>query len=555
VQQSSSPKKTPMLWNLDRERLFGKFAFVNDPQPGNPEHIRITDDWANKNLVHVSIDVLPDGAQHGVHLALFHRLVAPSFVALLEAWDEAGLLGHIISWDGSYAPRYKRGRAPGKGLPPAPAMLSAHCLPASSRVWTAEGPADIAELQGYTGKLFSYSDGSVVQGSVSSHFKNGKQPVLEIVARRHRLRCTPNHPVLVLRKKTLSADAWIQHPIGRGAQRALYWTPPSSSAILDGDWAETLGMFLGDGAVHHRHEKPVYVSFSIPAEDRIRAHAESLLRRTLGDGLSVSDRGLFYYRDAVTSRFLPYDRYARSKSIPAEVFCWPREMQRRFVLGLLYTDGTLTESHTRAGNTSVVFRWKMGSLTLIEGLKQLLTMLGLVPSAITISPAEIRTIKGVQTFSQDAYVLGARDPHGVLSPDADPVYLRRLQASTWAQARSTHCWGYQTVSPDFTHEPVSGIRYLGEEDVFDVEVPGPHNFISDGVVVSNSWGSAFDLNARWNPLGRAGALPGHEGSMWDLAEVAEELGWVWGGRWSVPDAMHLECSERCIAQGVVKAAP
>lgn len=114
------------MWNLDREKLFGKFAFVGAPTRGNPEAIRITDDWAKENLEKVSISPLPDAAQHGVELVRFHRLVAPAFEALLEAWGDAGLLEHILSWNGSYVPRYKRGRAPRPGEPDNVAYLSAH---------------------------------------------------------------------------------------------------------------------------------------------------------------------------------------------------------------------------------------------------------------------------------------------------------------------------------------------------------------------------------------------------------------------------------------------
>lgn len=125
--QSTSPRRpaTP-LWNIDREKLFGKFAFVNAPTRENPEAIRVTDDWVEKNLVKASIEPLPDPAQRGIELVRFHRLVAPSFEALLKAWGDAGLLEHILSWNGSYVPRYKRGRAPGPGEPPNLAYLSAH---------------------------------------------------------------------------------------------------------------------------------------------------------------------------------------------------------------------------------------------------------------------------------------------------------------------------------------------------------------------------------------------------------------------------------------------
>lgn len=126
MQQASAARRPTLLWNLDREKLFGKFAFANAPTPENPEAIKLLDDWATKNLVKVSIAALPDAAQHGVELVQFHRRVAPAFEKLLKAWGDAGLLEHILVWNGSYAPRYKRGRAPGPKQLANAAFLSAH---------------------------------------------------------------------------------------------------------------------------------------------------------------------------------------------------------------------------------------------------------------------------------------------------------------------------------------------------------------------------------------------------------------------------------------------
>lgn len=64
--------------------------------------------------------------------------------------------------------------------------------------------------------------------------------------------------------------------------------------------------------------------------------------------------------------------------------------------------------------------------------------------------------------------------------------------------------------------------------------------ITPPVLSAHAWGSAFDINAAWNPLGKAPAAPGAVGSVWELATVAEKHGWVWGGRWKRPDGMHFE---------------
>lgn len=59
----------------------------------------------------------------------------------------------------------------------------------------------------------------------------------------------------------------------------------------------------------------------------------------------------------------------------------------------------------------------------------------------------------------------------------------------------------------------------------------------------HSWGTAFDLNAAWNGLGRAPAPTGAPGCLLPLVPIAERMGWVWGGRWKRPDGMHFERGE------------
>ena len=57
---------------------------------------------------------------------------------------------------------------------------------------------------------------------------------------------------------------------------------------------------------------------------------------------------------------------------------------------------------------------------------------------------------------------------------------------------------------------------------------------------NHSWGTAFDINAAWNGLGRIPQKAGEVGSVRELVSVAYELGWFWGGHFSRPDGMHFE---------------
>ena len=68
---------------------------------------------------------------------------------------------------------------------------------------------------------------------------------------------------------------------------------------------------------------------------------------------------------------------------------------------------------------------------------------------------------------------------------------------------------------------------------------------SRGVLSNHSYGTAFDLNAPWNPLKKVPALVGQKGCVRELVEIANGLGWWWGGHAWPPsydrfDGMHFE---------------
>jgi len=94
---------------LKRQQVFGRFAWSPDPIPGNAERIRIVGDWVAKNVVSVKI---PQLEKLGIWPAVrFHRLGVNQLLSMWAAWEEAGLLDRVKTWNGSFATRFKRGKA------------------------------------------------------------------------------------------------------------------------------------------------------------------------------------------------------------------------------------------------------------------------------------------------------------------------------------------------------------------------------------------------------------------------------------------------------------
>lgn len=61
---------------------------------------------------------------------------------------------------------------------------------------------------------------------------------------------------------------------------------------------------------------------------------------------------------------------------------------------------------------------------------------------------------------------------------------------------------------------------------------------------NHAYGSAFDINVAWNPLGKPPAAPGKEGSVRELVPLAHKHGFYWGGHFrSRPDGMHFEIAK------------
>ena len=95
---------------VDRERLFGKFSYVASPTAVNPEAVKITDNWADSNLVWVHIPQLlrVTSAPRDCRIQ-FHAKAAGQLQALWAAWEKDQLLPLVISFAGSWVPRFIRG--------------------------------------------------------------------------------------------------------------------------------------------------------------------------------------------------------------------------------------------------------------------------------------------------------------------------------------------------------------------------------------------------------------------------------------------------------------
>lgn len=110
----------PLVSNQERARIFGEFAYEAQSLPGNEEHIRVLGSWAKDNIKWVVIPQLrgirgvenqkPVGNIPGLPPGMyFHRKAERQLQEMFAHWERAGLLHLLLSFEGSYAPRFVRG--------------------------------------------------------------------------------------------------------------------------------------------------------------------------------------------------------------------------------------------------------------------------------------------------------------------------------------------------------------------------------------------------------------------------------------------------------------
>jgi peptidoglycan hydrolase-like protein with peptidoglycan-binding domain len=104
------PDFPPLEDTAARQALFGKYTFVAAPEPGNREAIKILGTWEHDNIMVVPIPqlrkALGPGAPSGIS---FHKLAARQLAGMWADWEAANLLDRILSYDGSFVPRFIRG--------------------------------------------------------------------------------------------------------------------------------------------------------------------------------------------------------------------------------------------------------------------------------------------------------------------------------------------------------------------------------------------------------------------------------------------------------------
>jgi hypothetical protein len=103
----AKPRFKPLATNAERAAVFGKFAYRYKPVPGNPENIEVIDNWARENIITAKVPQLV--LIKGSDKVSFHKKAKAQLEQLWKDWETAGLMHLVLTWAGSYNPRFIRG--------------------------------------------------------------------------------------------------------------------------------------------------------------------------------------------------------------------------------------------------------------------------------------------------------------------------------------------------------------------------------------------------------------------------------------------------------------
>ena len=101
------PNFEPIVSNADKQKIFGELKFKSAPLPDNPENIIITNNWDKENIIKIKIPQLIQ--IKGTDTVYFHKKAEKQLINLWAEWDKNKLLHHVLTWEGSYNPRFIRG--------------------------------------------------------------------------------------------------------------------------------------------------------------------------------------------------------------------------------------------------------------------------------------------------------------------------------------------------------------------------------------------------------------------------------------------------------------
>ncbi len=387
------------------------------------------------------------------------------------------------------------------------------CLAADTRVVDAETGAyvPIGEFP-WGRKTLAMTDWRLRPAAVSAFVPQGVKPVFELRTRAGlRIKATANHPFRQL-------GGWTHlESLKPGDRIAVARTIPVFGKTPIPEWeASLLGLMISEGACDTPGSSPVFTS-----GDAVLAELASSCMRQSGMG------------EVTWKKRHGLDVTAERKFVPQCIFTAPEATVRRFLQALFSGDGGLYQS-----NGSFFLEYYSKSRRLIEDVHHLLLRFGIfslmrektTPIGTEAHSIQITDFEQIGRFSEyvgfcpgsikqvrlESEILPAmrsiersrRSNFDTLPREAwrmiDTAVERShasLRSCGIGHTSRSQSLSYSAASQVATAtrdadlaplvdgpvwDVVESIVAAGEEPVFDLTVPGAHNFVANGLIVHNS---------------------------------------------------------------------
>lgn len=383
------------------------------------------------------------------------------------------------------------------------------CLTGETKVLGPHGTKRMDELE--SGDLvYSYNDGGLESRQVRNAWFTRRQEVFKVRTSNRTLLASANHPFLRLRciKRTqerdqtgrFASDEWVAEwarvdDLRRGDRIVTMRHAPDAGSLQklsDGtpiteEVAWLLGLIAGDGWI-----SPSGVAICVYGETREKAArickavwgANNSRHETTG--IRVHSARL---RDTLRNlEELTQPSYR--KRVPKVVWLSPDRQKRAFLDGYGAADG-YEGKHGRTYTST--------SQDLISEVRMMHVALGDRVANLTITsnqpPVRIRGKLVTNRRPYWCFEAFRRQSRG-LDDGQVPLALRRF------------------LNGAFAYQQVLSVQSAGEQDTYDLEVEGSHNFVAEGMVVYNShsmngepmeWASAVALALAHAAGGKAGS--------------------------------------------------
>jgi ribonucleoside-diphosphate reductase alpha chain len=371
------------------------------------------------------------------------------------------------------------------------------CVTSDTWVATAEGPRQVADLIGH--RFAALVDGKPHASGLQGFFATGVKPILRLATGCGRtLRLTADHPVRTVTTRTrFHLDtAWRKAGELRPGDEIVLHDHGDATWLggRSADEGYLIGLLVGDGTIKADKTllsvwRPAVAVNGAAEPDPVMARAEAAARALphradFSGWIEVPSRGEWRLSTAALGALAASLGLAPgAKTVTPQIERQSSDFYSGFLRGLFDADGSVQGSQAKG----VSVRLAQSDLGALEAVQRMLARLGIVGRIYADRRAAGSSVLPDGKGGQHAYPTAAQ--HELIVAGANLARFRDrigFEDSAKSARLSAALAGYSRVlNRERFVATVAAIDPDGEEQVFDVQIPGVNTFDANGFMVHN----------------------------------------------------------------------